>query len=245
MKYFNKFRRKIACLFIRKFRSLDLEEAVISFSFDDAPESAFRNGRSLLNKFGYQGTYFISLSIAEKTNPEGPYFNTDQLAEVVAEGGELGCHTYSHLHLYQSDRESLKADLKKNQDRINDILPGYHFRNFAYPWGEQSISTKKVIREQFISARSVNGGLNASDADLNNLWANQLCDNLPLNQVYALVDEAIRTKGWLIFYTHDVQEYPSQWGCSPQYFENVLAYCISRKVKVQTIGKAVEKFDEK
>jgi peptidoglycan/xylan/chitin deacetylase (PgdA/CDA1 family) len=244
-KYYNKIRRRIACFLVKKKHVLSLDEAVISFSFDDAPQSALQNGRGLLNNYGYKGTYFISLSLAEKTRPGGPYFNSDLLEEIVAEGGELGCHTYNHIHLYTVHPNELRSDLKLNQKRIAELVPGYTFQNFAYPWGEQRISTKRVISENFVCARGVNGGINSRHPDLNNLWSNQLAHSLPLQQVYALIDEVIRIKGWLIFYTHDVQENPSHWGCSPAYLESILRYCHKRKLKVCTFRQVVETCLEK
>ena len=39
--------------------------------------------------------------------------------------------------------------------------------------------------------------------------------NLILKQIHRVFDEAVATNGWLIFYTHDVADTPSPWGCTP------------------------------
>jgi hypothetical protein len=45
-----------------------------------------------------------------------------------------------------------------------------------------------------------------------------------------LIDRACKIGGWLIFYTHDVTETPSRFGCTPRQWESVVAYAAERAV---------------
>jgi peptidoglycan/xylan/chitin deacetylase (PgdA/CDA1 family) len=235
-----KIQRYLACLFVQRKKELNLSEAVISFTFDDAPDSAFLNGATILKKYGFQGTYFVSLGLAEKERPGGAYFDVNHLKKVVEDGGELGCHTYDHIHLYTSGRNELKADLRKNEEKIKELIPGYRFVSFAYPFGEQTLGSKMLIRDRYKCARSIRSGINTRYADLNNLKALQLYEGMRLDRAFAFIDKTIESKGWLVFFTHDVQKNPSLWGCTPEYFERIVKYCSERKLKACTIAKVVE-----
>jgi peptidoglycan/xylan/chitin deacetylase (PgdA/CDA1 family) len=230
-------------MLIRESKTMDLAEPMISFSFDDVPNSAFITGKSILQKFGYQGTYYISMGLKANDNPNAPYFDTSHLKEIVSEGGELACHTYNHIHLYTSAKKQVRDDLDQNQRKLNELIPGYTFSNFSYPYGEQTLSSKLLIRSKFKSARSVKAGINQNPVDLNNLKAVQLEKSLPLEKAFEYIDRAIATNGWLIFYTHDIQEECSPWGCTPYYFEQVVRYCSAKNLKVKTIAKSLDKLN--
>ncbi len=240
MNLYFKIKRAIACFLIQEKIKTKLDEPLISFSFDDAPNSAFVAGRSILNKYGYKATYYISLGIREQDNPQKGYFETAHLKEVIAEGGELACHTYSHIHFYTSSIKSLQNDLEENQRKLNEILPEYRFSNFSYPYGEQTISGKVLVRSKFRSARSVKAGINSNPVDLNNLRALQLEKSLTLEKAFEYIDQTIAQKGWLIFYSHDIQDDCSSWGCTPSFFEQVVKYCSDRKLNVRTIDQGLD-----
>jgi peptidoglycan/xylan/chitin deacetylase (PgdA/CDA1 family) len=242
VKYIYKLQRFLACLIIRRKKPFTLQEPIVTFTFDDAPNSAFKNGAEILKKYGFRGTYFVSLGLADSNRPDGPYFDVSNLSGVVKDGGELGCHTYDHIHLYKSGVSTIKNDLKKNQERIDQLIPGYRFSSFAYPYGEQTITSKRIILEEYKCARSIHPGINLRYADLNNLKAQELKDDIKLTLIYSVIEETIRSKGWLVFYTHDIENNPSNWGCSPEYFEMIVKHCADRKLKGYTIEKVMKMF---
>ncbi len=242
MKYTAKFTKGLSNILVRKTKILFMQEATVSFTFDDVPNSAFSTGRFILAKYNFQATYYISMGIKDDNNPDKPYFDRSYLREVVSEGGELACHTYSHLHLYSTSEANLIADLKKNKKAIEDIIPGYRFYNFSYPYGEHTFEAKKVLYRRFNCARTVNEGINISPVDLLSLKAVLLGGRNTLDYVKTCIDEAIEKKGWLIFFTHDVNENPSEWGCTPGYLEKVAEYCTVKNINVKTVDKAIRSF---
>jgi len=236
----NKLQREIAIRQINDKIENNLEEAIVSFSFDDCPNPAFTIGASLLNKYGMKGTYYISLGLKDDKDNSKPYFDFAHLSKIVEEGGELGSHTYNHLHFYKDDVRKIRKDLYANDVKINELIPGYVFESFSYPYGEQSAKTKKIIREKFTSARGVKPGVNKDTIDLNNLLAVELTPELNIRKARAYVNEAIKNKGWLIFYTHDIGDNPSPYGCTDYYFEAVLRYVYSKKVKTMLVKDVVK-----
>lgn len=239
MNLYYKIKRYIACRIINKKIPINLSQALITFSFDDVPNSAITNGARILKQFGYNGTYYISLGLRDKTNTRQPYFDHSQLQQIVDDGGELACHTFDHIQLYKSDKNKIVSDLEKNQLQMEALIPGYKFHNFSYPYGQQTFLSKLIVKKRYRSARGVNAGMHIKHADINNLKAVELQGSLELKKAFSLIDEAIQNNAWLILYTHDVEANPTICGCSPDYFEAVVKYCFDKKVKVVTIDEGI------
>lgn len=240
MNTYYKIKRAIACKLITKKVPLKLSEGIVSFSFDDVPQTAITNGARILKKYGFNGTYYIALGMSNVNDPSKPYFDHSLLPQLASEGSELACHTYNHIQLYKTGRSAIIKDLQTNQEKMQSLIPGYHFENFSYPFGQQSFISKLIMLNRYKSARSVKGGINSQTADLNSLKAVELRMNFDINTIFALIDQAIREKAWLILYTHDVIENPTICGCTPNYFESAVKYCAEKKVKVQTIKEVVD-----
>lgn len=241
MKLFYKIKRSIACTFVNKRVPLNLPEALISFSFDDIPDSAITNGARILHKYGYNATYYISLNLKANNDSSKTYFDHSRLQQIVSCGHELACHTADHIRFYNSNRKEIIHNLKKNQRKLNELIPGYKFENFSYPAGEQTFRSKLVLKKEYRSARGVSAGMHIKSVDMYNLFANELAGYITLKEVFALIDEAIKNKAWLIFYTHEVEDNPSDVGCTPEFFERVVKYCYEKKLEVCTIKEAINR----
>src|SRR5581483_10047989 len=87
------------------------------------------------------------------------------------------------------------------------------------------MSAKGALSRRFKSCRGIGAGVNAGTADFADLRANRVRESADENDTYRrLVDEARATDGWLIFYTHDVVDEPSPFGCTPEQLDRVVAY---------------------
>lgn len=240
MNIYNKIRRNIAKKVVNRKTTLNLSEAIISFTFDDVPNSAFTEGAAILRKFGYNGTYYVALSLFEEGRPCSSNFNSQHLNEVIKEGSELACHTYGHLNYYHSNDNQIIADLEKNQDKIAELIPNYKFTNFSYPYGAQTISARRIVKDKFISARGVQSGINHNNIDLIDLKAHQLGSHMKLDDFKGIIDQAIKLKGWLIFFTHEIKETPKEFDCTPALLQGVADYCSKKCISVLTIEKAMK-----
>jgi peptidoglycan/xylan/chitin deacetylase (PgdA/CDA1 family) len=240
MNIYFKIKRKIASLLIKKKSSSNLLQPFVSFTFDDVHKSALTTGADILNKYNYCGTYYIALGIMESQNLFGTNVETKYLDEIISKGNELGCHTYNHISFYRTNKEELIADLNKNQEKISELISGYQFKNFSYPYGEITYNSLKIVRERYSSARSTNSGINQGRVNLINLKSVELNDITPLELIYALIEKTIQLNGWLILNTHDIEQTPSKWGCSPDYYEAVIKYCYEKKIAVKTISEVTE-----
>lgn len=238
-RYVKFIRREWANISFAKKIDIKLPKPVISFTFDDAPVSAFLNGGNILTKFGFSGTFYISLSLMNGLEPE-TRFTVQQLKTAVSQGHEIGGHTYSHMDLSKSSAAIGIDDIKKNQAEMEALIPGIEFHNFSYPFGSQTRTIKKFASTRFRSARGIEEGINTKGSDLFNLKAIKLYERKhSLEYIFRKIKEAEGNNGWLIFYTHDVDEKFTDWGCSPPYFEAVVQECAKRGITVATVNEAL------
>ncbi len=242
-RYVKYIRRKWANFSFSKKVDIKHSKPVITFTFDDAPISAFLNGGNILAKFGFGGTFYISLSLMNGPDPE-TRFTTAHLKNAVAQHHELGCHTYGHTDLSKTIAATGIADIEQNQKVLQTLLPGTEFKNFSYPFGSETRLVKKYASTRFRSARGIEEGINLEGTDLCNLKTVKLYERkYPLEYIFEKINEVQKNNGWLIFYTHDVDQHFTDWGCSPQYFESVVHECAKRGITVATINEALNQIE--
>ena len=194
---------------------------MVTFSFDDVPTSACELGVSVLERYAARGTFFVAGGCCGTAGPDGPpRASIDKLRTVWKNGHEIGCHTYSHPAIRYISLDELGLELERNQAVLKKIDSGIVLRNFAYPYGDLSIKTKRYLEGCFDSCRSGHRGINSGFADLGGLEAWPLQDAaIDHAKIAELIAETVRTQSWLIFYSHDVAERPSQFGVSPDLLE--------------------------
>jgi len=214
---------------------------VISFTFDDVPRSAIAVGADILGKHGLKGTYYVCMSLAHTTGATGEYFGPDDLRWLAASGHEIGCHTFGHLSLRDHSAEAIAADLDRNQLALQEVLPGFTPRQFAYPYGHISIETWRLVRKRFQTCRGTLAGIHPALERFDRLFANCLYETVPVARSLRLIDQVLEKGGWLIFYTHDIATSPSSFGCTPHYFESVVSKAAASGAEVLKIGEAARR----
>jgi peptidoglycan/xylan/chitin deacetylase (PgdA/CDA1 family) len=215
---------------------------IVSFCFDDFPRTAYTAGGSILRGFGVRGTYYVALGLINTTNALGEQFTQDDIYSLLSDGHEIGCHTFNHSSSRKVSRSSFKRDVIRGREAIQNMVGG-DAGNFAYPYGHVGLKSKAAIGAQMSSCRGIYAGINEGLADLNLLRANSLYGDLDgLAAVEALIDENIRTRGWLIFYTHDVRQGPSPFGCTPALLDKTISLAIGKGSRILTVRSAIDLF---
>jgi peptidoglycan/xylan/chitin deacetylase (PgdA/CDA1 family) len=216
---------------------------VISFTFDDVPRSAVLVGGEILRKYGLHGTYYVCMGLANTMTETGERFRRDDLQPLAASGHEIACHTYSHLSFNSHSPIEIAADLDRNQKALEQALPGYTPRQFAFPYGDVSPDGWRMVSGRFESCRRTGGDINFEPIRLNLLSAVPLYERIPLAESLGFVDELLKQPSWLIFYTHDIGKSHSSYGCTPEYFETVVSKAAGCGAEVLKIGEAVKRFE--
>tara|TARA_B100001057_G_scaffold188237_1_gene189037 strand:- start:365 stop:1408 length:1044 start_codon:yes stop_codon:yes gene_type:complete len=116
----------------------------IAFTVDDAYESFYSIAWPYFKENKIPVTLFVSTdSIDQKP---GNYMSWEQIRNFVSEGGIVGQHTASHLHMPLNDISKVKDDIIKSQKIFLKEL-GYIPKHFAYPYGEASNQVIKLLSD--------------------------------------------------------------------------------------------------
>ncbi|KYZ76313.1 polysaccharide deacetylase [Anaerosporomusa subterranea] len=90
------------------------QERVVALTFDDGPYPPYtQQTLAVLKENGVPATFFLVGKNAEK-HPE-------LVAQIVAEGHQIGNHTYSHTDLLKLDRAQVAAEVDKTQQILATI----------------------------------------------------------------------------------------------------------------------------
>jgi len=215
---------------------------IISFTFDDFPRSSLFFGGEILRRFGFTGTYYASFGLMGGQAPTGEIFQAGDLKELLAQGHELGCHTFSHCHSWETGSNVFERSIAENQKALSGLLHEARFKTFSYPISPPRLRTKRLIGKYFVCARGGGQTMNSGTADLDNLsgfFLEQSRDDLP--SVKSIIDRNSRARGWLIFATHDICVTPTPYGCTPEFFEAVVQYAAASGAAVLPVAGACER----
>jgi len=218
-----------------------LSQPLISFTFDDYPQSAIRVAGTILKNHGVRGTYYVSLGLLDTDAPAGRLCREEDVLRTADEGHEVGCHTYQHCHSWDTDAKTYERAIERNREAIGKMIPGAGFRSFSYPIALPRPSVKRVCGRHFASSRGGGQAFNSGVADLNQLSAFFLEKvNGDIAPVREIIERNKRANGWLIFATHDVSAQPSPYGCTPDFFSAVVEYAVKSGARILPVGNAVD-----
>jgi peptidoglycan/xylan/chitin deacetylase (PgdA/CDA1 family) len=231
--------RTISAISRREF-ALPAAGPTVSFTFDDFPRSALTVGGAILKSCGACGTYYAALGLMNKINDLGQQFCTEDLQTLLRAGHELGSHTLSHISCRSVSLPDFLADARKGKQAVEQITGIRDAHHFSYPYGHATLRAKQRIGASVSSCRGIVPGINESPVDLNLLRANRLYSwSFDLDSIDQLLKANERCRGWLIFYTHDISETPSPFGCKPGEFESAVKLAVTRRARIVPVGKAI------
>ena len=138
-----KYRRTMSTALARRLVKMQNTVPLISFTFDDFPRSALEVGGKILCAHGVVGTYYVSLGLLNRDEPTGRICSSMDLTEVLAQGHELGCHTFGHCHAWETESRSFEESILANRRALKEILPDAGFVTMSYPISIPQPDTKR------------------------------------------------------------------------------------------------------
>ena len=234
-------RRALAARLHRRTLTVAPVQPLVSFSFDDAPRSAFVAGARVLERHGLRATYYVSLGLLGQPGPSGPLAGAQELQAAAAAGHELGCHTHDHLDAWQVRPADFLASVEANARALQRIVPGTRFETFAYPKSGAVAAVKPALARRFLACRHGGQRGNAGSVDRDLLAACFLDrqQHADLSFLRHLLEENARRRGWLILATHDVAADPSPFGCTPAFLEAVVRHALRTGARVLPVREAL------
>ena len=214
---------------------------LVTFTFDDVPDSAYINGAAVLEQHGLRGTFYVASGTCGHKDAYWRVIGADQVRALYDAGHEIGCHTFSHVRVEDLDAQRMDEECAQNLRRLRELCPGIALTNFCYPFGRASLPRKMQLQKRFDSCRGVYQGINAGTADLGMLRAIDLYDRtLTPDKLRRVLRETRERNGWLIFTTHDVADKPSWIGCSPRLLADTIAAVQAENMQCLPIRDALK-----
>ncbi|MEP1143003.1 MAG: polysaccharide deacetylase family protein [Henriciella sp.] len=212
----------------------------VSLCFDDFPKTAATVAAPMVEELGWRATYYVAGGFLGTTRPQyGTMFDDQDLHRLHQNGHDFGCHTFDHIDCRTATSEEIEEQCKRNLEflarrGITDV------KSFAFPFGAANLTSKRILSNSEFALRGVKTGLNRGRADLDMLRACGLQDNKGGTQKALKEIETLKNSdGWLILFTHDVQDKPSPWGVTPEDYRELLAAIDASGAEVITVGDMV------
>lgn len=213
---------------------------MVSFTFDDTPRSAAAVGVPILDAYGARATFYVAGGLVDKWSGHWDGISADEIVKLHRQGHEIACHTFSHTPTTDLDSTALANEIGDNRRYLLALDPSIRIENFAYPYGLGSVLRKGQLRKTFRSSRGIVPGVNSAVVDLQFLLAAPLINrDIDRDEVDRLFNEAVEKNGWLIFYSHDVADEPSPYGCSPTLLRHALDAAVRRNVEILSVAEAL------
>jgi len=213
---------------------------VASISFDDFPRNAWTVAGPLLGRHGVRGTYYTAGGFCGRTVDGTEFYDEGDLKALVGAGHELACHGFAHQPTPSLTTEQLTVDAERNREFLKPFLNGAAPVSYAFPYGRVSPRTKRFYAERFSNARGVHPGINAGRVDLAQLNTVSLevrCWDE--KAIEASIQRALHDHGWLIFYTHDVSDDPTEYGSTPAMIDWALSRLSELRIPVLPVREAL------
>lgn len=224
----------------RQRRRLETGVPLVSFTFDDVPDSALQAGATILEKHGARGTFYIAGGLAGRVEPERTLITPEGCRELVARGHEIGCHTYAHHRLRSI--AGLAADLDRNAAYLKSV--GVAATNFAFPYNAAWPLSRAELRRRYRTCRAGGEAINRRTVDPLMLKAVEI--RQPERHAVALtrwIDEVLERPGWLIFFTHDIAPQPTPYGCTPETFDHLVRHAVEKGCHVLPVEQALDRLE--
>ncbi|WPB56110.1 polysaccharide deacetylase family protein [Xylophilus sp. GOD-11R] len=225
----------------RRLLPLRGEVGVVSFSFDDAPMSACVAGAAALERHGVRGTFYVAGGLTDGVEEGLACHSEAALRRLLADGHQLGCHSFSHVHVNRIDAARRREEFERSAAFLAGLGVARETLDFAYPFGGVNVGAKHDCALRFRSSRATGGGTHVGVADLNALRTHRLYRAEPDGVSYAdRLAVAASQRGWLVVNTHEVQDDAGPFGCTPGALSQAVAQALEAGCRVMTVGAALD-----
>lgn len=214
---------------------------IASLTFDDFPKSAWAQGGPILAQYKVRGTYYTAGGFCGRTVAGTVFYDTDDLHALTAAGHEIGCHSFAHQPTPTLSSQELARDAARNAEFLKPFLNGEAPESYAFPYGLASPRTKKFFAPRFTNVRGVHPGLNSGRADLallNVVSIEMRCWDR--EQIMRAITRARHDRAWIVFYTHDIGENPSEYGSTPAILTELLDRLAEARIEILPMREAVK-----
>jgi peptidoglycan/xylan/chitin deacetylase (PgdA/CDA1 family) len=217
--------------------TINWKRPLLSYTFDDGWESAYQNGRKLLDQTGAKATFYLNPSSID--TPE--FMTTEQVAELHDRGHELASHGYEHRNLTTLNSSAIDYQFKRADDYFRQVF-GMNSVNFAAPFGSVDPQLTFYAQKYYTSARGTQDGINTKQSfDPYNLRVLYMGRDTRIERLKEALAQAQASNGWLILVYHRIDEATtSDTSIAPAQFKSHIDTVHASGIPVATVKSALE-----
>ncbi|MBP1887954.1 polysaccharide deacetylase family protein [Sinorhizobium mexicanum] len=230
--------------FGRQRRRLGTAVPLVSFTFDDVPDSALEHGAAILERHGVRGTFYIAGGLASQVEPDRTLISPAGCGELLARGHEIGCHTFAHSRMRDMSGAALGRDLDRNAAYLEGVGAVTAPANFAFPYNAAWPLARSELRRRYRTCRAGGEAINRGLVDPLMLKAVEI--RQPEQHSRALthwIDDVVERPGWLVFFTHDIAPSPTPYGCTPETFDHLVCYAVGKGCEVLPVDRVLDRIN--
>lgn len=218
---------------------LDNKKAAVSLTFDDGIPGQFAVAVPLLNRYGFKGTFFMSVAIVNSQ-----HIKWGDINKAALQGHEIGNHALTHPHFIKMPLDSIAWESTESNKQMDALLPAQRMITHAYPFGEGGGNTgkdkgiRKTVAPYFIAARATQNkpypynkyDFAATNDDYYNINSQMIADSASMKNFGDAIDQTIAVGGWFCPTYHGIHD---GWIITPtNVFEQHLKELEQRKASV-------------
>jgi peptidoglycan/xylan/chitin deacetylase (PgdA/CDA1 family) len=223
-----------------KTKTVANDAPLVSFTFDDVPDTALTNGAAILEKYGMRGTFYIAGGLEGRVEPDRTLISRQGCRDLFDRGHEIGSHTFAHHRVRSYKGGALAADLSRNADYLKAAGIAAAAENFAFPYNAAWPLARRELSRHYVTCRGAGEAINRGKVDPLMLQSVEIRQpEQHARDLTRWVDDVTANPGWLVFFTHDIAENPTPYGCTPETFENLVRYCAEHGCRVRTVREVV------
>jgi len=191
------------------------KKAAVSLTFDDGLPGQYAVAVPLLDKYGFKGTFFMSVSIVNSQHISWSIINKAALA-----GHEIANHALTHPHFPKMPLDSIAWECAESNKQMDALLPAQKMITHAYPFGEGGGNTekdraiRKTVAPYFIGARATQNKPNPYNAydfaktndDYYDINSRMIADSASMANFGKDIDETIAVGGWFCPTYHGIED---------------------------------------
>lgn len=121
------------------------KDKVVILTFDDNWKSQYTVAKPILDKYGFNATYFIYCSGVGKS---GTVVNWNDLKEIHKAGYDIQSHSMTHADLTKVNAHDLDFEVSMSKECLQEMIPGLNVSIFATPYasGRDNTTIIKAIQ---------------------------------------------------------------------------------------------------
>lgn len=186
--------------FASKPRDVVTDVPLVSFTFDDVPDTALHNGATILERHGVRGTFYIAGGLADRVEVDRTLISAKGCADLASRGHEVGCHTFSHSKIRRLGGVALARDLDRNADYLKRSGVEPAATNFAFPYNAAWPLSRRELGRRYRTCRAGGESVNRSGVDPLMLKGVEIRQpEVDARALTGWIDDVVARPGWLVF----------------------------------------------